>query len=1329
MALHMLFLGMVSLAQAGKVEIAMGHYTGWPGYVRSLSYWDTIPTWPDAGWEFLLAFWAETSEEAAPVCFWVCQGAVPAFRDFFTTSKSDVLSDESCDASMVDGSKRVHQFCVGNSSATAPGPNTRKRLRFVLAGFTDYLASDTPRFQLPIPESLLAVGASSPLSLRPLVDGWGHKKYGDLNANVWKIDAEFWAELAADDVVCPGAGMVFDGAMERCRHDRDQDVLVRRAAWSSNWAGLQFFTNITIFGESSLPWFAGFRARSPAGAQDGDACYCVGQSAENKTVEVNIGASCPGNGIAFCASARVRDKGHYKFAVVELVDGPFRYHDMILSPDLHVGQKLQRFGQGWEVVQAFWAELIGPQPKCLKPGSMFSEQLKRCADADEIAFPVGYYARTEYRMFLFPQETFSWPNSGWEYLSGLVGKAEGTHSLHDLCFQICLKKAPFWRHRLAVTQAEMVSWGCDLGSSLPSLCVARTQVDPTYVRFALGTFAHPDHGVDFDFLWQTDSVSVGDRMADPPALVLKADDPVTLDPDANRFNITYTFWAQPMPGLYLDAWGGFYKVPGMSEPERCPKGTYRAISDYNVTGCHKCPDLASTATEANLLDSNCVCQAGYEMAGDLAAVGGDFTDLVNARCVMCGAGRHGPENTNQCRDCSPGTHSSMNGSSVCLACAAGSFANASRMTECLSCPAGSYAPTAQLSQCFPCTAGLFQDQMSSTACLWCERGKYQTEDGATTCKECTSPSGSSTKEVGSLSSSSCACGVNHYFVSETNSCEPCGAGVTCDAFGQQPLVQAGYYMKPDARRDVPLLDVYKCSSAFGQCPGQGSPSAAMCSDNVQNTSINCGLCESGYYMEEGKCTECGSSPAALVIVPMLAVFFLMGMFCVMVNQGSSVADSTEAVLTSISYGTTLAFIQGLGLFSRFQFEWPSAFKVMLDYCSLLIFNLDVFQMNCWLPQTLAGEYLQKLAFPLFMVVCCLAWGLIFRLIRNYCAIIKSNVADALTNTIGTLANIFYVSLAASVLSILECVDGPNKKSTLRAYPYAECSAEQHLTMIPVFVLGLSIYIVGVVAVFLYITLKAPMKYGDEGFQVRSKFLVSKYRPRAWWYGLVMLGRSFCLALVTIVAPSDGFQQFLLTVLILVASLGIHISVSPFIEQLSNRLETLELGSLNAVMILGSFFMFPGTRNTGEAEVLSNILVVISSSSLVALLAAVLLGHYYILRPSRAKMVHARTVDDHVLMMEGLAKSLAGSSTKQLTELVDKAGFMDLLYVRELTAFVGLEAHALQRPWFWDRRLSSSVSSISTGSLKCISERSIELAAESRTAEQTAEEKCVQFVEI
>merc|ERR1719277_2737357 len=125
-------------------------------------------------------------------------------------------------------------------------------------------------------------------------------------------------------------------------------------------------------------------------------------------------------------------------------------------------------------------------------------------------------------MFMFPAETFAWPNSGWEYLTGWVATNTPGDMGHNKCFYACLKKAPVWRMTLKQTLKEKEDdsdpvFGCDQQhpSTIPPMCVADSPLTSAYRRFVVGTTADAE----FNFVWMTDGMSIGDKVYDPPTRV------------------------------------------------------------------------------------------------------------------------------------------------------------------------------------------------------------------------------------------------------------------------------------------------------------------------------------------------------------------------------------------------------------------------------------------------------------------------------------------------------------------------------------------------------------------------------------------------------------------------------------------------------------------------------------------------------------------------------------------------------------------------------------------------------------------------------------------
>lgn len=556
-----------------------------------------------------------------------------------------------------------------------------------------------------------------------------------------------------------------------------------------------------------------------------------------------------------------------------------------------------------------------------------------------------------------------------------------------------------------------------------------------------------------------------------------------------------------------------------------------------------------------------------------------------------------------------------------------------------------------------------------------------------------------TSEKGASNASACGCAAGLYEVGEDlksatdeeqNQCYECPEGVKCLGFDSLPLVEEGYYMDPKASRKAPVLQVWKCTSAKS-CPGQsGNATDAVCTKNMDG--LNCGLCQEGYYRSgQHECEECGEKEW-IAPLAFLAFFFACGVFHYIWHRHASHVEATENLLGSITLGVTLSFFQSLGVFDRLNFSWPAPFQRFLDIIKILFFDLSFLGPDCVLTQGLALSYSMPMSLPLVIVGTFLAWyGL--SIILNFlsrCKFPRFGFSGIINST-GMVIQALYISICATTVSILDCYESDKTVGTrvIRSRPYAICWSTEHNSMIPLIVLGITFYVVGILSTFIWAVAVAPRHYVDDHFRTKINFMVFKYRPNTWWYGIILMIRALALSMVSVIFPDDAFPQFLLMLTIFVAALCVHLKLMPLADGLSNNMEAFEICLLIAVLGLGSYFMtdrdFEGKDKETAMTVGTIMMLCVAACGFVVscvFLWSIFLAHF----PQVKRRIHRQRVEDVLPKLHIVCSILLETPREQLEDLMHNATYVDRWHIFEMVNFLLLETRGVLPQSWWERRL-------------------------------------------
>jgi hypothetical protein len=215
---------------------------------------------------------------------------------------------------------------------------------------------------------------------------------------------------------------------------------------------------------------------------------------------------------------------------------------------------------------------------------------------------------------------------------------------------------------------------------------------------------------------------------------------------------------------------GYYPVGDTCFP--CPIGQFGTASRT----CQDCPVGSYSSSAAQTVCTNCVSGKSTSTTrstsvNDCYTFCGPGTRVVGSSCVAC------PQNTYQdksmqasCIQCGPNSRTLSTGASKALDCLCLPGFYASYQGGCVACPRGSYKTT-----------------LSNDLCTACDIGKYLSSTGSTTASDCVAcTGGSTTKDRGQFSPSSCVCDVGYTGKDGSQACTKCPAGTFKITIGSDP---------------------------------------------------------------------------------------------------------------------------------------------------------------------------------------------------------------------------------------------------------------------------------------------------------------------------------------------------------------------------------------------------------------------------------------------------------------------------------------------------------------------------------------------------------------
>lgn len=461
--------------------------------------------------------------------------------------------------------------------------------------------------------------------------------------------------------------------------------------------------------------------------------------------------------------------------------------------------------------------------------------------------------------------------------------------------------------------------------------------------------------------------------------------------------------------------------------------------------------------------------------GDTEAVGKAMRVAVAMQCAP--GERIHPNNTMLCEECPPGTFNQEADSDVCYAVRPGYKAPERGQAEPLRfpCEEGTYAPSPGSAECTRCPGGEGTTSPPAStnveSCL-CKTGYWRAGSGLNSaCKECDADRVDCSEEGAALP-------------------KPATDGIYIDvSAAENPNVSASEAIK----QCWPKSACIQFSTVSGVRSGS-------CSEGY--TGVACLQCQEGYYRVmrngAGHCEKCTNVSPAGVAIALLALFTLL------VLWAQRAANTRTGV---IALSTALNFVQVLSYLRNFNFSWPENTIRLLG--GFALFNFDFLHLSppeC--QESSRYSYVDRVwlislvppivgGFVLFVLPLCLTLSnavLKFRsegfpTLRSVIRTVRQKSRKTLSAFV-LLLYWAYLKLANVSLEFFSCVER-NDQLVLRADPSVKCFRGRHGKLVPVAVIAMLVYTVGI-PVFFFVVLRqlGSRSYADAaqaaGSQMHSK---------------------------------------------------------------------------------------------------------------------------------------------------------------------------------------------------------------------------------------------------
>jgi hypothetical protein len=475
------------------------------------------------------------------------------------------------------------------------------------------------------------------------------------------------------------------------------------------------------------------------------------------------------------------------------------------------------------------------------------------------------------------------------------------------------------------------------------------------------------------------------------------------------------------------------------------------------------------------------------------------------------------------------------------------------------CDVGSFLSTvSQL--CTPCAVGRFAAMRGALSCDACEIGTYASVEGSSACVHCAPPGQNKstwttmTKKMkaGTLtwiqvdaatSNDLCGCDIGAQI--KDGMCIPCPEGMICAGMGDR-IIERGYAWDGE-------YSTYKCHATPTRCPGG---ELGKCAEGRDEGIIACARCEDGKTPEdEGRCKACGGGDIVLFCV----VSFVLLMCCLLayammrrlVRNGS---EYKPTVVVSVMAGVLLTSVQQLAVTGLLAMTWPDPVGPLLRMLNIFTFDLDVIGISCVVSVSPVVKYTTRIVFSLTGFLFVALVHTVYVAVAQGCRF-KENLPN-LTNAMGTLQTVTFVSLVQTFVSPLQCDNHPNEDFTLILYPDILCwEGGDHITMMIVGLTALSVPFT-FFSTALYATKVYPTRklVGDVSFLKLSKFLFYRLRTPSYWYTTFLLARNAIVALSP--ALPTAMSQIIVLQLVMLFSFAVVLRFMPWRPFSANVVDAL-----------------------------------------------------------------------------------------------------------------------------------------------------------------------------
>jgi hypothetical protein len=336
------------------------------------------------------------------------------------------------------------------------------------------------------------------------------------------------------------------------------------------------------------------------------------------------------------------------------------------------------------------------------------------------------------------------------------------------------------------------------------------------------------------------------------------------------------------------------------------------------------------------------------------------------------------------------------------------------------------------------------------------------------------------------------------------------------------------------------------------------------------------------FAEKGEpCKSCDGSGSYVIIPAAIAIAagIFVGFYAV---SNSAKARALQRVSIASSFGVVISHAQLYAVIGMFEIHWPKYIKGLLNFLQVMVFQIEILRPTCIFGFSLGARYIPGLLVP---VMACLLCGTIFVISvfgNRVSKRIPRMIGNDVLHTLGLLLSALFIGVCKCILNIFECRPNPSAQDTMRMYDGFLCHDDAMKPLLPATFVAIIFFIVGLPIVLCWAIKVRPARYHkDASFRRRFRFLFSKWNPRWYWWGLVVLCRNFLVSVINVIT-ADGLLQLIFMLLVFLPCFIPQIMYHPWKEEALNYLDISMSASLVITVLLSIALLPEATSSTKDA---------------------------------------------------------------------------------------------------------------------------------------------------